>query len=115
MSAPGPTKPSRASAVPERWTGREPEHYRKIAQAVNDLQRGKGNNVFVVSLKPNATSTVVPVSFARQGTACVLAPETASAAASQLQVYAVAGNGEVTVNHDASPATDRVFRIVVNG
>jgi hypothetical protein len=100
--------------VPERWE-KEEEHRRKIAQAVNDLQRGRTNNVFTATLTANATMTTVSVSFARVGDAAVLTPQSSSAAASAANVYTVVTNGTIEVHHDASAATDRTFGIVLFG
>jgi hypothetical protein len=100
--------------VPERWEDPK-EHFRKIAQAVNDLQRGRTNNVFSVTLTPNETMTSVDVSFARVGNAALIIPQTASAAASATSVYTVVQNGTIEVHHDAAVASDRTFALALFG
>jgi hypothetical protein len=91
------------------WRGREDEHRRKLAQSIRGLLNGKMNNVSEVTLVPDATQTVVTALNATANSEILLTPKSASAAAALSSLWVQPGNGEVTLNHDASPATDRVF------
>jgi hypothetical protein len=99
--------------VPQRWHDSD-EHLRKLANAVRDIQVGKQNNVYDISLTPGATSTVV-VNPRVCCLSVVLMTAQTQSASEAAGVWAEAGDGEVTFHHDASPDTDRTFGYTVNG
>lgn len=102
--------PKETFAPPELlWQGRADEHRRKLAQSIRGLLNGKMNNIQEVTLAADATQTVVKAANATANSEILLTPKSASAAAALSTLWVQPGNGEVTLNHDASPATDRVF------
>jgi hypothetical protein len=106
------TKPG----VPEFWIGNSEELARKTAQVVNQLQKGLGNNAFMVNLADNETETVINVSFARDGQIAMISPQD-SATAQDVKngnLYGVVSNGKVTIKHDSSVG-DRILGVVLQG
>lgn len=104
----------RVQVVPERWA-RPDEHQRKIVQATNKLLQGQGNNNFEVTLRANATTTEIPVSFAGPGQAVVLSPCCAEAAAVLATTYGISETGKVVIHHDALDDSDRLFQAILIG
>lgn len=109
MSA--PIKPNHYPTVPESWTD-DKDHRRKLAQAINGLLQGQGNNLDQVTLAANATETVLTHDRITERTVFQLMPRTASAAAAQAGIYVTTTKGSATLHHDSSPATDRTFGLV---
>lgn len=90
-----------------------------VLPIINDLQRGKANNTYEISLTPSSTTTVIPdVEMSTPDSEAFLIPKTATAAAavgSATGVHAVCGDGSVTLTHDSNAATDRTFGVVILG
>ena len=101
--------------VPRSWSDEAPrEHMLKIAQAVNGLLRGETNNIFpAVALTPDATETIVTDAQIHPGTIAILTPKTQSAASAA--VFFSASVGILTLHHDADPAEDRTFGVLIFG
>lgn len=99
--------------VPRSWHD-VADHLARIADAVNNILRGKLNNAGTLTLTANsATTTLTDV---RIGTDSVvlLQPTTANGAAALTNIYfGTPGNGTITVNHANTAQTDRSFRFVV--
>lgn len=106
----------RTQSLPETW-GREDEHRRKLAQAINSLLRGESNNHYTVTLTPDATETEIQYPSARSGVVPVLQPLSPGAAAALASgsVYATAENGKVVIHHDADPSDERTLGVVIVG
>lgn len=103
----------RYEGVPQRWHDPE-EHLRKLGNAVRDIQVGKQNNVYDVSLSPGTTSTTIQ----NPRVCClsvVLMTAQTQGAADASGVWAEVGDGEITFHHDASADTDRTFGYTING
>jgi len=107
----------RSVYVPEFWTGSPSEHIRKVANSVNQILRGMTNNHFTITLEPDETATDIPYEACRPGVSPLLTPQSASAATSMASglIYVEPQTGNCRINHDASPATDRKFSLVLIG
>lgn len=107
----------RSQTVPEHWKGDEEEHRRKLALAVNQLQKGVSNNHFSVTLEINAAETEVMHPPVRPGSAVHLTPGSASAAVSFANgaIWVEAQTGKAIIHHDPSTATDRLFHLSFAG
>lgn len=103
--------------APPKFQARPEELIRKVVlPIVNDLQRGKANNTYELTLAvAPATSTVLETEIATEASEALLTPKSASAAASLLDVYTECLNGSVVIYHDANVADDRTFGIVLCG
>jgi len=95
--------------------GRPEEHTRKVALAVREILAGKTNNVGIVTLSANETTTVFEAERISFNSAIFLSPRSASAAGATNSIWFEAGNGSVTIHHDSSTATDRTFGLVFVG
>jgi hypothetical protein len=96
------------------------QHRRQIAQSVNLLMGGKGNNVIDVTLAASAASTTVTDARIGVNTVCLLMPTTANASAEigNGTVYVALAsrvNGAVAITHANNSQTDRVFKLVLVG
>lgn len=107
----------RAQTVPEFWESDEAEHRRKMATALNELQKGVGNNHYKVTLEIDATETEVMHQSCRSGAGVQITPGSASAATSFAAgvIWVETQNGKAIVHHDSSSVTDRIFHLAFNG
>ena len=107
----------RAQVVPEFWKGDEEEHRRKMATAINQLQKGVTNNHFAVTLEVNATTTEVTHPPVRPGSAVHLTPGSASAATSFAEgaIWVEAESERAIIHHDSSSLSDRIFHLSFAG
>jgi len=80
----------------------------KHVDAISDLVTGASHAVGDLTLTPNATTTVVKDRLCTAGTMIAYSPTSASAAAARPWTVS-SQNGQFTVGHDASAATDRTF------
>lgn len=104
-------------SAPELFLGNPEEHMRKIAQVVNQVQTGYGNNAFKVTLDGTpATSTEVIRTRAKVDQHANMSPISSAAAADFAlgTTYAVTSDGAVTINHPAG-GTDRQYGVVLAG
>lgn len=90
----------------------------QIADVINGLQDGKTNACFTQSLTANAASTTVSNARIRAGSALILVPTTANAAAAiatTYQTYPNITDGQAVLTHTNNAQTDRTFRVVIAG
>ena len=99
---------------PVSWSDSK-EHLRKLSLSVRDILKGRTNNTEDVTLTADATTTEVNVDGVTTETLVTFAPRTASAAAAMDKVWSSATLGVLTIHHDADPATDRSFGIILTG
>lgn len=108
--------------APIFWTGGDDtegmqEHIRKVAIVVNEILAGKSNNVFDVTLTPNATETVVTRERTSMDSRVSLTPKSATAAAAigAGAVWVETTVNRITIHHDSQPDADRTFGATVVG
>ena len=103
--------------VPRTWTN-VPDHTARLADAVNNILRGKLNNTGDLTLTASsATSTLTDIRIGTESV-IVLMPKTANAAAelgNGTLYFGTPGDGTVTVNHANNAQTDRTYRYAVIG
>ena len=80
----------------------------KHVDAISDLVTGASHAVGDLTLAPDETQTVVKNRLCTTGTMIAYSPTSASAAAARPWTVS-SENGQFTVGHDASAATDRTF------
>lgn len=102
---------------PLRFLSDTPELVRKVVlPIVNDLQRGKANNTYEVTLAvAPATQTSVTAEMSTPASEAVLTPKSATAAAALGLVWTECLLGSVVIHHDSNIATDRTFGVVIHG
>jgi hypothetical protein len=107
--------PSTRSA-PRRHENEE-EHRRKIAIILDQVLIGKTNNVLDVTLTPDATETLVTRDRVCCDTNVSLTPKSASAAAALAsgELWVESTKGQITIHHDSSSDTDRLFGATLVG
>lgn len=91
------------------------DHRRQIAQAVNRINQGHFNCTLFVTLVANAATTTVTDSRISAQTCASFQPQTAHAAAEVPTLYAVCGQGSMTINHSNNSQTDRNFTVGIIG
>lgn len=108
---------NRYPVVPETDFGRPEEHIRRIVQASRQLQNGRGNNHWSVTLGVGTTTTTIFVTNANINSAVQLSPMSATAATSfgAGLVWADAIDGSIVIRHDSSAVVDRKFAVLLNG
>jgi hypothetical protein len=120
-----PTAPAFDATFEKRRFRRPPKFFadtdelvRKVVlPIVNDLQRGKANNTYEVTLTASVTSTTVTTDLCTEATEVTLTPKSLSAAAAIAAgvVYTEPLQGSFIIHHDSSVATDRTFGAVLHG
>jgi hypothetical protein len=107
----------RVEEIPEFFEGRDNELLRKIAQGVNDLQKGRGNNHFDVTLDPNSLTTIVIATDADTANVVQFSALSASAAVAIAAgvVWAESTFGQIIIHHDSQPDTDRRLGVLLIG
>jgi hypothetical protein len=104
---------------PPKFLEGTPEHVRKVVlPIVNDLQRGKANNTYEITLAvAPATTTLLETAIATLASEAFLTPKSASAAAALAAgvVYTTPQQGSILITHDSDAATDRTFGVVIHG
>jgi hypothetical protein len=103
--------------APTLFRGNTEEHLRLIAQVVNQVQTGYGNNAFTVTLEDTpAVSTEVIRTRAKVDQHANMSPISAAAAADFAlgTTYAVTSDGAVTIHHPAG-GSDRQYGVVLAG
>ena len=89
---------------------------RETIEAIRELIRGRGNYVTIVTLTPNAATTVIQNRNFNANGLVVLSPTTANAAAALSTTYAAnVSGGSVTLAHANNAQTDRTFKMAVLG
>ena len=103
--------------APELFRGKTEEHLRKIAQVVNQVQTGYGNNAFKVILDGTpSTQTEVIRTRAKVDQHANMSPISSAAALDFAlgTTYAVTSDGAVTIHHPAG-GSDRQYGVVLAG
>ena len=88
--------------APINWSSTRIEEWiRKIAQVVNQIQKGQANNSFKILLDENATTTEILVSFAALGQIAVFSPQDTATAVEvgNGTIHAVVTQGKITIHH----------------
>jgi len=108
---------NRYPTVPELDYGVPAEHLRRVAQAINGLLDGQGNNHFTITLDANSLTTQVLYVPVNINTAVQLTPASATAATAVGAgvVWYDVTSGVITIHHDSTADTDRKFAVLVNG
>lgn len=85
-------------------------------RTINEMLRGRANNVGEVTLTENATSTTIDDIRIRLTMTAVLIPRTANAAAAMTNVYISAvADGSITLTHSNTATVDRTFDYILHG
>lgn len=91
-------------------------HRLQIAGTVNELLKGRANNVGEVTLTASVTSTTVTDTRIKSQMKIFLSPKTANAAAAITNVYVSSvDDGSFTLTHTSTGTTDRTFDYVFHG
>lgn len=108
---------TRVSQVPEANFGNPEDHLRRTIQAVNQLQKGQGNNHDFCTLTANATETRCFNLTAHIGGVAVLSPMSANAAMAVAAgvIWVEVVKQFVVIHHDSQTDTDRKFGVVLYG
>jgi hypothetical protein len=106
--------------TPPKFWGNDEEATRKaVLSIVNDLQRGKQNNTYLVTLAvAPATTTTIQTMVATADSEAFLTPKTASAAVAigaGVVFVNCFDDGTVVITHDSNAAADRTFGVAVIG
>lgn len=102
-------------SVPLLPTGglNEQTHRLLIAETINQILKGRANNVGAFTITANATTTQVSDNLFESAMVPVFVPTTANAAAALSTTYVSArANGSFTVTHANNAQTDRTFLYV---
>jgi hypothetical protein len=85
-------------------------------RTINEMLRGRANNVGEVTLTPSATTTTIEDIRVKQTMTAVFVPRTANAAAAMTNVYISAvADGSITLTHSNTATADRTFDYVLHG
>ena len=88
----------------------------QVERTINELLKGRANNVGAVTLEASTTTTVTTDTRIRSQMKIVLSPRTANAAAALTNVYVSAvADGSFTLTHSSTASTDRMFDYVIHG
>lgn len=88
----------------------------QVERTVNELLKGRANNVGEVTLTASVTSTDVTDTRIRSTMKIFLSPRTANAAAALTNVYVSAvADGSFTLTHSSAASVDRTFDYVFHG
>jgi hypothetical protein len=107
--------PLSTNPVPRSWNSTL-DHLARIADCVNNILKGKTNNVGDVTLTASSATTTITDPRIGANSAILMQPTTANAAAALSGLYFdTPGNGTVVVNHANNGQTDKTFKYVVVG
>lgn len=99
--------------VPRSWTN-ESDHRARLADAVNNILRGKINNVGEITLTASSATTTLTDIRIGKDSIVLMQPTTANAAAALSGLYfGTPGNGTITINHANNAQADKSFRYAV--
>lgn len=91
-------------------------HRQIIASTVNELLKGRANNVGEVTLTASVTTTTVTDTRITSQMKVFISPRTANAAAALTNVYISAvADGSFTLTHSSTATTDRTFDYIFHG
>lgn len=87
-----------------------------INTAIQQLQQGRSNALVQATLTANATTTTVTAPNCATGSAVLLSPTTANAAAALATTYvSTISNGAFVLTHANNAQIDRIFRVATLG
>ena len=85
-------------------------------RTINELLKGRANNVGEVTLTANDTSTTISDIRVRLTMTAVLIPRTANAAAAMTNVFISAvADGSIILTHSNTATVDRTFDYILHG
>lgn len=85
-------------------------------RTINEMLKGRANNVGEVTLDANVTTTTIADIRIKQTMTAVLIPRTANAAAAMTNVYISAvADGSITLTHANTATVDRTFDYILHG
>jgi hypothetical protein len=85
-------------------------------RTINELLKGRANNVGEVTLDANTTTTTISDIRIKLSMTAVLIPRTANAAAAMTNVYISAvADGSITLTHANTATVDRTFDYILHG
>lgn len=85
-------------------------------RTINEMLKGRANNVGEVTLDANVTTTTISDIRIKQTMTVVLIPRTANAAAAMTNVYISAvADGSITLTHSNTATVDRTFDYILHG
>lgn len=85
-------------------------------RTINEMLRGRANNVGEVTLTPSSTTTTIEDIRVKQTMTAVFVPRTANAAAAMTNVYISAvADGSITLTHSSVASVDRTFDYILHG
>jgi hypothetical protein len=88
----------------------------QVEITLNEVLKGRGNNVGTVTLTPSVTTTTISDIRIKQTMTAVLIPRTANAAAAVTNVYISAvADGSITLTHASTATVDRTFDYILHG
>jgi hypothetical protein len=88
----------------------------QIDVTINEMLKGRANNVGEVTLTANATTSTISDIRIKQTMTAVLIPRTANAAAAMTNVYISAvADGSITLTHSNTATVDRTFDYLLHG
>jgi hypothetical protein len=88
----------------------------QVEITVNEVLKGRGNNVGSVTLAPSVTTTTISDIRIKQTMTAVLISRTANAAAAMTNVYISAvADGSITLTHTSTATADRTFDYILHG
>lgn len=91
-------------------------HRNLLASTINELLKGRANNVGEVTLTENAVTTTKTDTRIKSQMKVWLSPRTANAAAAMTNVYVSAvADGSFTLTHSNAATTDRTFDYIFHG
>lgn len=96
--------------------GEEKQHRLTLATTLNEVLKGRANNVGEVTLTANVTTTSTTDTRIKSQMMIEISPRTANAAAALTNVY-ISGvtDGSFTLTHSSVASTDRTFDYIFHG
>lgn len=93
----------------------EIEDLRQMSQVINEVQKGKTNNVNTITLTVSVTTTTITDSRISIQSVISLMPTTANSAAAVTTTFIVPTTGSATITHANNAQADRTFFYSVVG
>lgn len=93
--------------------GEDKRHRTQLAETLNEVLKGRGNNIGTFTLAANVTTTIVEDNLFESGQVVVWMPTTANAAGAMTNLYVSArAKGSFTLTHANAATTDRTFAYI---
>lgn len=88
----------------------------QVEVTVNELLKGRANNVGEVTLTASVTTTTITDTRIKSQMKIFITPSTANAAAALTNVYvSTVADGSFTLTHSSTATTDRTFDYIFHG